>query len=185
MAINSEKVVISPWAQKEIDVPSDVTLPEFIFRSLREKLPSIGDVPFVIDVVTGKEIPFSKLEEMCKSLAASLWHRGLRRGSVLFFTTHEHALIYVVQIACWMCGAASRGCFPWEDAEEMERQMRESQPQMILCDPDTASTVLSVLPKLDMPQTELLSLCGPVEGAVSVEDLIEKADVPLREFPLK
>ncbi|XP_071444146.1 uncharacterized protein [Hetaerina americana] len=178
MVFRSDKVVISPWAQRELNIPNDVTLPEFIFRSLREKLSGMGDQPFVTDVVTGKSIPFSKLEEMSRSLAASLWQRGLRRGGLLFFTTYEAALVYVVQIACWMCGAAVRGCFPFETREEMERQMRESQPNIVMCDPETAPSILPILPSLDLPQVKILSLGGHVDGAESVEDLLENDNAP-------
>ncbi|KAG8224161.1 hypothetical protein J437_LFUL005545 [Ladona fulva] len=59
--------------------------------------------------------------------------------------------------------------------EEYKRQMLETSARFIVCDPETAPSVKWAAGQLDWP-TNLLSIGGEVEGATSVEEMIETDD---------
>lgn len=158
----------------KIKIP-DVSLPEFLFNLVEINYEVLKDKVWVMDIIKEKSYKYSDIKPISTKFASAITRMGFKRGDVLYFVTYDMALIFIIEIAVWMCGGAVRGCFQREDKEEFLRQMDEVSSRFILCDPETSKPVKWAAEHLSWP-VKLLSIGGKVEGATAVEDMIENDD---------
>lgn len=172
----SSGIVYSPFKEvaKNLVVP-DVSLPTFVFRSIKLNEKILGDKPVLIDAVSGQVILFKEVEPLARRFASALARIGFQKGDVLYYMTYNAALLYVLNFGVWLCGGAIRGCYQKEEKEEIERQMKETKCRFVLCESETAPVVKWITERLGWP-VKLLSIDGEVEGAMAVEDMVYKDD---------
>jgi hypothetical protein len=54
------------------------------------------------------------VERLSKNVASALTRKGFQAGDVLFFVNYDIVDMGIMQIAVWMLGGATRGCFQQE-----------------------------------------------------------------------
>jgi hypothetical protein len=54
------------------------------------------------------------VERLSRNVASALTKKGFQQGDILFFVTYEIVNMGIMQMAVWMLGGATRGCFQQE-----------------------------------------------------------------------
>ncbi|XP_046395355.1 4-coumarate--CoA ligase 3-like [Ischnura elegans] len=171
---DEDYVFISPNAARDIAIPN-ISVPEMLFQAIDMNYDIIKNKPWVVDTDTGVSYKFREIKPVAMKIASALTRLGFKKGDVLFFVTQDAALIYLVNIGVWLCGGAVRGSCHGERREAYLNQMREVSTSFALCDSETSASVKWAAEKLDW-NVKIISIGGGVEGALSVEEMIEKED---------
>ncbi|XP_046394807.1 luciferin 4-monooxygenase-like [Ischnura elegans] len=173
---DDDKIFRSPFAEigKEIVIP-DVSLPTFLFQSIRLNSDIHGDRPIVIDALRNQAVYFKEFEPLSKQFASALTRIGFKKGDVLFYLTYNSSLMYLLHVGVWLCGGATRGYYQREEKEELERIIKEVGARFVLCEPETSDAVKWAASQMEWP-VKVLSIDGEVEGAIPVEDMVYKDD---------
>ncbi|XP_046395103.1 4-coumarate--CoA ligase-like 1 [Ischnura elegans] len=168
-------IVVSPYSAfaSQIKIP-EIPLTDYLLQCLDMNYDLLKDLDWAADVVKGTSYKFRDLKPLSTKIASALTRLGFKKGDVLYYVTYDVALTYMIVFSVWRCGGAVRGCYQKEGKEEFERQMRETKTKFVMCDPETAEAVKWASARLDWP-VHLLSI-GKVDGAIDVEEMIEKED---------
>lgn len=65
-------------------------------------------------MTSGKQVLFGDVERVAKNVASALTKEGFRQGDILFFVSYDIVDISLLQLAVWMLGGGTRGCFQQE-----------------------------------------------------------------------
>ncbi|KAF4521606.1 hypothetical protein B566_EDAN001328, partial [Ephemera danica] len=165
-----EFIVTSPEACNISDIP-DISLPDYLLQRLRTNLLRLGSKPWMVDVATDCEVRFDEVEDMSLRFASALTRRGFRRGDVLYYVTVESAQLFVVLLAVWRLGGATRGWWQYDTPEVYADHLQECNPTFVLVDEKTSSKLYEAI---TMVGRQFDVLCfGKVDGATSVNELFQ------------
>ncbi|XP_046401922.1 4-coumarate--CoA ligase-like 1 [Ischnura elegans] len=169
-------IVKSPLAEKHASkVIPDVPFTDILFQAIDMKYDVLKDRIWVGDIRTGVSYKYRDIKPMSRKVASALSRLGFMKGDVMFYCTYDCSLIYLVNMGVWLCGGAVRGSFQRDEKEMFVKRMREVSVRFAICDSEAAATVKWAVNQLDWRVT-ILSIGGKVEGALSIEDLIESED---------
>jgi hypothetical protein len=129
------------------------------------------------------------VERLSRNVASALTKKGFQHGDILFFVTYDIVNMGIMQMAVWMLGGATRGCFQQETIgnvkniclwqlmkkiqfkEEFARQMKEVKCKFVAVDSKTAPLIQEAI-KICNFDCEMINV-----GDIPVQDTIEFSDL--------
>jgi hypothetical protein len=138
------------------------------------------------------------VERLSRNVASALTKKGFQHGDILFFVTYEIVNMGIMQMAVWMLGGATRGCFQQETPgnlktinisgklikinfkEEFARQMKEVKCKFVAVDSKTAPLIQEAIAICDF-DCEMINVGDiPVQATIEFSDL--RADDGLGKY---
>jgi hypothetical protein len=130
------------------------------------------------------------VERLSRNVASALTKRGFQHGDILFFVTYDIVNMGIMQMAVWMLGGATRGCFQQETPgnlktsnisgklinkmnvkEEFARQMKEVKCKFVAVDSKTVAPIEQAIEICNF-DCEMINV-----GDIPVQDTIEFSDL--------
>ncbi|CAA2996027.1 4-coumarate-- ligase-like 1 [Olea europaea subsp. europaea] len=149
-----------------VQVPEDLTLPEFVLSNAE---PYLDKVAFV-DELTGKEYNYGEVTRDVKRFANALRSLGLRKGRVVVVVlpnVAEYAIIALGIMAA--CGVFS-GANPNAHSSEIKKQVETADAKIIVTDGSTYDKVK------DLGLPVIIQGDDRIEGTIYWDELLEAAD---------
>lgn len=137
--ISPDLILSSPFP--DIDIPTDVTFHEYMFK----KFDSFGDSIAVKDFVSQESYTYDQLEPMARKVASGLQRAGLRKGDVLLCVSINLPDVALLMLACACMGVLYSSANPGFTAEELARQMEDSEACVVVTIPQLTKTVNQAL----------------------------------------
>ncbi|KAF4516735.1 hypothetical protein B566_EDAN008425 [Ephemera danica] len=164
------RIAVSPIARDPSEIPTDISLAEYLLRNLRTHSARFGDRPWVADALTGTSVLLKDVEEHSRRMASALTRLGFKARDVLFFVTYEGAQIFLLQLAVWRLGGATRGWRALDMTDEYKIQIQDCRAKFVLVDEETAPLLQEAV---SAQEWDVTLLCfGDVKGATKVNDLL-------------
>ncbi|XP_065341380.1 uncharacterized protein LOC135940436 [Cloeon dipterum] len=149
----------------------NVTLTDYIFKSLRKHFSAVADKPWLLDVCSGKKVLFGEVEKLARKVASGLARRGFAKGDILYFVSYDIVDIAILQLAVWLLGGATRGSFQVEEPEEFRRQMNEIHCKFVAVDDETVQLIKKAISLADMDCTIIIVGDSDIEGTLKYSAL--------------
>ncbi|KAF4516734.1 hypothetical protein B566_EDAN008424 [Ephemera danica] len=165
------RIAVSPTARDPSEIPTHISLTEYLLQNLRTHSMRFGDRPWVVDVLTRTSVLLKDVEEHSRRMASALTRLGFKARDVLFFVTYEGAQIFLLQLAVWRLGGVTRGWHAFDLKDEYRNQIQDCRAKFVLVDEETAPLLQETVTEQEWDVT-LLSF-GDVKGATKVKDLLE------------
>jgi acyl-CoA synthetase (AMP-forming)/AMP-acid ligase II len=154
----------------DVEIP-DVPLTTFVL----ENAARLGSKPALIDGPTGRSMSFAELEEGTRRLARGLHDRGFRKGDV-FATFCPNVPEYAVAFhGVARAGGVNTTVNPTYTAEELARQLRDSDAKFLLTVPTCVEKAREACRESGVEEILVL---GEAEGATPLAALLDNAGDP-------
>ena len=136
---------------------------------LGRSVPEHGERPALIDGVEGTTVSYAQLDGLTRRIAAALAEAGLRKGDVLALHSPNTVLFPAVFYGATRAGAVVSTVHPLATAEELARQLRDSDARWIV-------TVSALLPAARQAAERTggvreIFVCDQASGHRSVRDM--------------
>ncbi|KAG9130105.1 hypothetical protein Leryth_012845 [Lithospermum erythrorhizon] len=149
-----------------IQVPDDLTLPEFVLQNAEAH----SDKVAFVEAVTGKRYTYGQVSRDVKRFANALRSLGIRKGRVVVVILPNVAEYAILALGIMSAGGVFSGANPSAHESEVKKQVETSEAKLIVTDASTFNKVKG----LDVPAI----LLGEerVEGTIQFDELLEAAE---------
>ncbi|MDX1522701.1 MAG: AMP-binding protein, partial [Anaerolineae bacterium] len=167
-------IFTSPY--QSVDIPADVTLTDFVFARVQE----FADKPAIIDGPSGRKLTYGQLYGAIRGAAAGLAQRGFSKGDVFAIYLPNLPEYAVAFHAVAMLGGVNTTINPLYTADELAKQLNDSQAKYLLTIPMFMDKAQEAVAKSGVEEIFVL---GEAEGATPFASLIQPGgDVPAVEI---
>ncbi|KAK4490737.1 hypothetical protein RD792_001440 [Penstemon davidsonii] len=149
-----------------VQVPDDVTLPEFVLSNVE---PYLDKVAFV-DTLTGKGYTYREVSRDVKRFSKALRSLGLRKGKVVVVLLPNVAEYATIALGIMESGGVFSGANPNAHASEIKKQVEAADAKLIVTDGSTYHKVK------DLGLPVIIQGEDRVEGTIFWEELLDAAD---------
>ncbi|CAA2997176.1 4-coumarate-- ligase-like 1 [Olea europaea subsp. europaea] len=149
-----------------VQVPEDLTLPEFVLSNAE---PYLDKVAFV-DALTGKGYNYGEVTRDIKRFANALRSLGLRKGRVVVVVLPNVAEYAVIALGIMAAGGVFSGANPNAHSSEIKKQVEAADAKLIVTDGSTYDKVK------DLGLPVIIQGEDRVEGTIYWDELLEAAD---------
>ncbi|EXB40297.1 4-coumarate--CoA ligase-like 1 [Morus notabilis] len=149
-----------------VQVPDDVTLPEFVLGGFELYAEKVA----IVDAVTGKELTHGEVAKNTRRFGAALRSLGLRKGHVVIVVLPNVAEYAIVALGIMSAGGVFSGSNPQALAVEIAKQVKDADAKLIVTNALNYEKVKGLgIPVITMDEE-------PVEGAINWRKLLEAGD---------
>ncbi|XP_059488001.1 uncharacterized protein LOC132203868 [Neocloeon triangulifer] len=127
----------------------NLTIANYALQRLKSRIEVLGDKPWLVDTVKGKEILFKDVECRARSVGSALSRRGFAKGDSVQIVSSDVVDATLLQTAVWLIGGFTRNCCTDDSPEEIARQMKQIECKFVVADKETMQKVTDVLKLLD------------------------------------
>lgn len=147
MHVNSMGTDVTSLAHEEIifrskfpavEVPEDVTLPEFVLSGIEPYLDNVA----VVDSITGKGYTYREVKRDVHRFSKALRSLGLRKGRVVVVLLPNVAEYATIALGIMAAGGIFSGANPNCHASEIKKQVETADAKLILTDGSTYHKVI-------------------------------------------
>ncbi|KAK6152618.1 hypothetical protein DH2020_012257 [Rehmannia glutinosa] len=149
-----------------VQVPDDVTLPEFVLSNIE---PYLDNVAFV-DAITGKGYTYKEVKRDVNRFSKALRSLGLRKGRVVVVLLPNVAEYATIALGIMAAGGIFSGANPNAHASEIKKQVEAADAKLIVTDGSTHHKVK------DLGLPVIIQGEDRVEGSIYWDELLEAAD---------
>ncbi|KAM6562566.1 hypothetical protein CsatB_022564 [Cannabis sativa] len=150
-----------------VEVPENVTLPEFVLQGGEE----YGDKVAFVDAVSGKEYTHGEVVRDTKRFGAALRSLGLRKGHVVVVVLPNVVEYAIVALGIMAAGGVFSGSNPAAHVLEIKKQVEDSGAKLIVTNASFYDKVKGLEVPVIAVEEEVV-----VEGAINWHKLLEAAD---------
>ncbi|PIN02420.1 Acyl-CoA synthetase [Handroanthus impetiginosus] len=149
-----------------VEVPEDVTLPEFVLSNVEIYLDKVA----FVDATTGKGYTYREVKRDIDRFSKALRSLGLRRGRVVVVVLPNVVEYAIIALGIMAAGGVFSGANPNGHASEIKKQVEAAEAKIIVTD----GTSYDKVKNLGLP----VILIGDdlVEGTINWDELLEAAD---------
>lgn len=148
-----------------VSIP-EISITDFVLRQAEE----LGDKPALIDGPTGRTYTYHQLPELIRKLAAGLSAHGLRKGDVFAVYAPNLPEYFLAFHAVASLGAITTMAPPLFTAEELTKQLLDSDAKFLLTIPQLIATASEAAQAAGIQK---IFVVGDAEGAVSFTSLLD------------
>ncbi|MDX3001383.1 AMP-binding protein [Kribbella solani] len=133
------------------------------------KAQEYGDLPAMVDGVTGQELSYAQLDRMTRRIAAGLAELGIRHGDVIALHSPNTILYPAVFYGATRAGATVTTVNALYTADELHKQLVDSKAKLLV----TISLFLPIATAaVEGTGVEQIFVCDQAEGYRSVQELL-------------
>ncbi|XP_057729618.1 4-coumarate--CoA ligase-like 1 [Arachis stenosperma] len=151
---------------KPVQVPDNVTLPEFVLENAELYANKVA----FVDGVSEKAMTYSEVVRDTKRLSKALRSLGLRKGNVVIVVLPNVVEYGVIALGIMAAGGVFSGANPASHVSEIKKQVDSADAKLIVTD----STIYDKVKALELPVIVLAD--EPIEEAMNYKKLLEAAD---------
>ncbi|KAL0450480.1 UNVERIFIED_CONTAM: 4-coumarate--CoA ligase-like 1 [Sesamum latifolium] len=149
-----------------VQVPDDVTLPEFVLSNVE----LYQDKVAFVDSVTGKGCTYGDVSRDVKRFSRALRSLGLRKGRVVVVLLPNVPVYATIALGIMAAGGVFSGANPSAHASEIKKQAEAADAKLIVTDGSTYHKVK------DLGLPVIIHGEDRVEGTIYWDELLEAAD---------
>ncbi|XP_057785020.1 4-coumarate--CoA ligase-like 1 [Salvia miltiorrhiza] len=149
-----------------VEVPEDVTLPEFVLSGIEPYLDKVA----VVDSITGKGYTYREVKRDVYRFSKALRSLGLRKGRVVVVLLPNVAEYATLALGIMAAGGVFSGANPNGHASEIKSQVEAADAKLIVTDGSTYHKVK------DLGVPVIIQGEDRIEGTINCEELLEAAD---------
>ncbi|KAK4417603.1 4-coumarate--CoA ligase-like 1 [Sesamum alatum] len=149
-----------------VQVPDNVTLPEFVLSNVELYLDKVA----FVDSVTGKGYTYGEVSRDVKRFSRALRSLGLRKGRVVVVLLPNVAAYATIALGIMTAGGIFSGANPSAHASEIKKQAEAADARLIVTDGSTYHKVK------DLGLPVIIHGEDRVEGTIYWDELLEAAD---------
>ncbi|XP_057768611.1 4-coumarate--CoA ligase-like 1 [Salvia miltiorrhiza] len=149
-----------------VEVPKDVTLPEFVLSGIEPYLDKVA----VVDSITGKGYTYREVKRDVYRFSKALRSLGLRKGRVVVVLLPNVAEYATLALGIMAAGGVFSGANPNGHASEIKSQVEAADAKLIVTDGSTYHKVK------DLGVPVIIQGEDRIEGTINCEELLEAAD---------
>ncbi|XP_069685502.1 uncharacterized protein [Periplaneta americana] len=161
-----DQIVKSPLP--DVRIPN-VSIPEYIW----EKIDLWPDKVAYECAITGRRYRYAEARELCRRFAASLHRIGLQPGDCLAIIMSNNIEWPIVLFGAIEAGLVVTTINPTYTAEEMSRQLKDSQPRFIVTVSSIHSTVQKALDSTNKKEGPFIIIAPEIEKSHIPEHAID------------
>ncbi|XP_057949597.1 4-coumarate--CoA ligase-like 1 [Malania oleifera] len=150
-----------------VNVPDDVTLPEFVLQHAELYAEKVA----FVDAATGKECTYGEVIRDTRRFAKALRSLGLRKGKVVVVLLPNVVEYAIVALGVMAAGGVFSGANPSAHVSEIKKQVEAADAALVV----TNATLFDKVRALGLPAI-VLGDSGHVEGAMNWNELLEAGD---------
>lgn len=124
-----------------VEVPKDVTLPEFVLSGIEPYLDNVA----VVDSITGKGYTYREVKRNVYRFSKALRSLGLRKGRVVVVLLPNVAEYATLALGIMAAGGVFSGANPNGHASEIKSQVEAADAKLIVTDGSTYHKVYITL----------------------------------------
>ncbi|KAH6824730.1 acyl-CoA synthetase 5 [Perilla frutescens var. hirtella] len=155
-----------------VQVPDDVTLPEFVLSDVEPYLDKMA----VVDSITGKGYTYKEVKRDVYRFSKALRSLGLRKGRVVVVLLPNVAEYATIALGIMAAGGVFSGANPHCHASEIEKQVEAADAKLIVTDGSTYHKVK------DLGLPVIIQGEDRIDGTVNCVELMEAADKANTDF---
>ncbi|KAL0350811.1 UNVERIFIED_CONTAM: 4-coumarate--CoA ligase-like 1 [Sesamum radiatum] len=149
-----------------VQVPDDVTLPEFVLSNVE----LYQDKVAFVDSVTGKGCTYGEVSRDVKRFSRALRSLGLRKGRVVVVLLPNVPVYATIALGIMAAGGIFSGANPSAHASEIKKQAEAADAKLIVTDGSTHHKVK------DLGLPVIIHGEDRVDGTIYWDELLEAAD---------
>ncbi|XP_011098731.1 4-coumarate--CoA ligase-like 1 isoform X2 [Sesamum indicum] len=149
-----------------VQVPDDVTLPEFVLSNVE----LYQDKVAFVDSVTGKGCTYGEVSRDVKRFSRALRSLGLRKGRVVVVLLPNVPVYATIALGIMAAGGIFSGANPSAHASEIKKQAEAADAKLVVTDGSTYHKVK------DLGLPVIIHGEDRVEGTIYWDELLEAAD---------
>ncbi|XP_042064419.1 4-coumarate--CoA ligase-like 1 [Salvia splendens] len=149
-----------------VEVPKDVTLPEFVLSGIEPYLDNVA----VVDSITGKGYTYREVKRNIYRFSKALRSLGLRKGRVVVVLLPNVAEYATLALGIMAAGGVFSGANPNGHASEIKSQVEAADAKLIVTDGSTYHKVK------DLGVPVIIQGEDRIEGTINCEELLEATD---------
>ncbi|XP_042060269.1 4-coumarate--CoA ligase-like 1 [Salvia splendens] len=149
-----------------VEVPKDVTLPEFVLSGIEPYLDNVA----VVDSITGKGYTYREVKRNVYRFSKALRSLGLRKGRVVVVLLPNVAEYATLALGIMAAGGVFSGANPNGHASEIKSQVEAADAKLIVTDGSTYHKVK------DLGVPVIIQGEDRIEGTINCEELLEATD---------
>lgn len=186
---NRQIILKSP--EPDIEFEKHPAVAGGISRWFLDNAPAKGDKVAFVDGRTKEKLTYAELKSKSYTLAHTLVDKfKIKKGDTILVVSKNCIDYPVIVFGCLASGATISTCNPGYTVDEMKYQVEDCVPRFIICDPEAADGVLTIVKSGEFPLIEKVFMVGAstVAGTESFRELFsgeEKKDWPAVEFDMK
>lgn len=115
---------------RQVSVPEDVTLPEFVLQGAE----LYADKVALVEAATGREYTYGGVARDVGRLAKALRSLGLRKGGVVVVVLPNAAVYPVVALGVMAAGGVFSGVNPLALPSEIGKQVEDAEAKLLVTD---------------------------------------------------
>ena len=150
----------------DIDIPSDISLPDFIFQDLGR----FADKPALVDGPSGRTLTYGQLYQGIQSCARGLNQRGFIKGDVFAIYCPNLPEYAIAFYGVAMLGGINTTINPLYTADELKRQLNDANAKYLLTVPAFLEKAREAASQSGIREIFVL---GEVEGETSFASLMQ------------
>ncbi|KAF3431033.1 hypothetical protein FNV43_RR25763 [Rhamnella rubrinervis] len=151
---------------QNVQVPDNVTLPEFVLHNAE----SYSDKVAFVDVTTRKQLTYAEVVRNTRRFSTALRSLGLRKGHVVIVTLPNVAEYAVIALGIMAAGGVFSGANPAAHASEIKKQVEAANAKLIVTNAANHEKVKGLeLPVIVVGEEA-------IEGAINWNNLLDAAD---------
>lgn len=113
---------------KNVQIPDNVTLPEFVLHNAE----SYADKVAFVDVTTRKQLTYAEVVRNTRRFSTALRSLGLRKGQVVIVLLPNVAEYAVIALGIMAAGGVFSGANPAAHASEIKKQVEAANAKLIV-----------------------------------------------------
>ncbi|KAI0064697.1 phenylacetyl-CoA ligase [Artomyces pyxidatus] len=147
-----------------LDIPDDVTLPQFILDSTHPARPvrTPENAAWLIEEETGRRVEFTEIQTRVFGLANALslkW--SIQEDDVVCIFSSNHVDYPVAVWAIHRLGAVVTAANPSYNAEELAYQLKATHATLVIAHPDSLQTALAAAKASGIPTERVIPVVAP------------------------
>ena len=149
-----------------IDIPSDISLPDYIFQDLG----GFADKPALVDGPSGRTLTYAQLYQGIQSFARGLHQKGFTRGDVFAIYCPNLPEYAIAFYSVAMLGGINTTINPLYTVGELQRQLNDAHAKYLLTVPAFLDNAREAASQSDIEEIFVL---GEAESETSFASLLQ------------
>ncbi|KAJ9067782.1 hypothetical protein DSO57_1035698 [Entomophthora muscae] len=158
---------------KTVEIPSNVTLPEFVFgtKNAYNTIPGNLDADAFIDGDTREKLTHRQLRELTDKVASGLFNKfNLRRGDCIAIFTPNSIMFPIVFMGALSLGVIVTTINPMYTEKEVSHQLKDSKAKMIFSYEKGLEVSINSVKQIQK-ECKIVSLGKCIAGSIPLSDV--------------
>ncbi|KAL8528436.1 hypothetical protein ACS0TY_006025 [Phlomoides rotata] len=155
-----------------VEVPEDLTLPEFVLSNIEPYLDKVA----VVDSITGKGYTYGQVKRDVSRFSKALRSLGLRKGRLVVVLLPNVAEYATIALGIMAAGGVFSGANPNGHVSEIKKQVEAADAKLIVTDGSTYHKVK------DIGVPVIIQGEDRIDGTINWSELLEAGDKANTDF---